>query len=256
MLLTLPLQSLKLIPGFFIATFRSFDIFNGYSRHLFYSLPIYLFLLSGFCSVWGHDNPRQFRVSQCLGREEEMLHQKKSRGVAYVLNQQLLSSFLNLPDVTLSDDVYHRACEAQNDSPSIYILEEIFLKYEKAFAWVDVKKTGPVTAIKLEEIFSQLADLFNIYYLLIQNSSPDITCLERKIPRLGKFLIELKYLSQELTFKTIGDRDGQLNIILAGLKKAPTFFKECQNELKSTDSAPSEKPSEKPNASTNNKKVK
>jgi len=181
-------------------------------------------------------NPLSFRITQCLGKEEERLHLPTSNKDFLSLNQQVISLFLNLPNITLKDEHFKMLCsnpiESNINGVTEKILEILFLHFENSFKWVTKEKMHkPVLESDINELLSKLPDLFNNYYLVVQKNAPTVDCLEKHIPDLSSFLIEIKYLSQEIPFQLIAQRQNHLKIILEAFKKRDQIYLECKKEL-------------------------
>ena len=145
----------------------------------------------------------------CLGAEEVKIHKAKDTGPYYKLNQEMISTMLQLSEsIQMTPKALKEVCESE--STSLKILELIFTSKKSVFT----------SKLKANNVHGTSSDAFSIDELKIrsfkvlinfltrlQSNYTDPHCLKKKVPEINSFYENATHLLAELgiekTVKTI-----------------------------------------------------
>lgn len=191
-----------------------------------------LCLLSFFFvfEVFARPNP----LFVCLGKEEKNYHTQKESGPSYILNQVVISEFLQMnPHVKLADGQFQEICE-QQISPSLKILEKLLTEREKTFTVSNSIDDSEKSLAKksIEELVQKAPNIFWEFIAGLQSLSPTADCLDNAIPELKRIKEQSLYLEEEMTMEKIFSRKREIRGIFKSLSQVKTLFKNCSQAKK------------------------
>ncbi len=168
----------------------------------------------------------------CLGAEERRLHQEKSSGPFYELNQRMTAEMVQIPDVTVTPEAYGMICHSKTHSESLKLLELSLRKGGSLFI-IPKKITGlqrSITQGMINDYVEISKEIFLSFISQIQTLSPTPQCLHEEIPALGQFFFEIKHLQVDVDMqKIMAGKDGK---IFDEMKDYAPAFERCRERLK------------------------
>jgi hypothetical protein len=187
-----------------------------------------IFLIS---SAWSKENSLPFRVTKCLGKEEARLHKQKIQDVDFVLNQMLITEFVQFQYLTLTDSIYQKACTSDSARSSVIIFKEVMTKGEKAFLVFGKREEEKGIAKALLTDFStRLPKIFNNFLLNIEKEAPTSDCFKKEIPELKELYVEMQHLEPLMGFQHILQKNNRFHKIMDKLDNYPALIKKCQQD--------------------------
>lgn len=170
----------------------------------------------------------------CLGKEEKTYHTQKESGPSYILNQVVISEFLQMnPHVQLADGQYEKVCKNQT-SPSLKILEKLLIEREKTFTIAKNAEGASRELAKqsIEELVTKAPNIFWEFIAGLQSLSPSADCLDSNIPELTKIKNQSLYLEEEMTMEKIFSNKKMVQSIFQKLSRVKSIFKDCAQAKK------------------------
>lgn len=181
---------------------------------------------------------KEGEILRCLGEEEKEFHLRKESGPLYDLNQRLISELVQIPRVMLHPDDLRRICSGK-DSASLKLLEHSIRKGKNLFI-LPKNLQGMEKAMRqgmIDDYVEASKEILLAFISQLQALAPTPTCLEEEIPGLKNFLIEVKYLQEDIDVKRLFK--GKDQRLLERLKNYPLAFEKCRARLKKKASSPS-----------------
>jgi len=174
-------------------------------------LHIIFFLILSY----SHAASRPYLV--CLGKEEVTIHKKKIGGAYYRLNQEMISSLLQVNEtIQVNKKKLSKLCDSR--FVSIDILEKIlFAKTPFFYTNTNIKdvKQKSIDIFSLKELKSRSFTVFLNFLTRLQSNFKDPKCLIKKVPEIASFYDNTQFLLKEQGV------DKTLQII----KNSKSFFK-------------------------------
>ncbi len=197
-----------------------------------------LLLLSA--SSWSKDS----LLLRCLGKEEKSFHLKKDLGPLYDLNQRMIAEMIQIPNAEVNHEVYQEVCVRTTGSNALKLLQISINQGKNIFV---VPKNleemqRQITLGMIEDYSESTKEIFLNFLAQIQTSAPTPNCLKEEIPDLANFLIDVKYLQEDVDIKKIFR--GRDKGIFERLKNYSAFFERCRSRLKKKPK-PSSTPADK-----------
>lgn len=179
---------------------------------------ILIFLTLNFAMARQSGGPKKYMV--CLGKEEAKIHKKNIGGPVYRLNQEVISSLVQLREsIFMKDDSITEICKAPY--PSVKFLE-LLMKEDHIFYSNHNKKRDPreytIDQAALAELKRTSAPLFVSFITGLQAGLNRPNCLQELIPELGPFIDDMLYLQENLDIEQI----------LASIKSPKSVFEKLQ----------------------------
>jgi hypothetical protein len=159
----------------------------------------------------------------CLGQEEVNIHKKKDTGPYYKLNQEMISTMLQLNEtIQIKNQYLKEICEASNTS--FKILELIFSHNGDIFISTAAKNNIQVRSMDKFSIDELKARSFKVLINFLTRQQAlytDPHCLKKKVPEILSFYENATYLLSEIgienTIKTIANK----KVFFKNLKNLP-----------------------------------
>lgn len=168
----------------------------------------------------------------CLGAEEKRLHQEKSSGPLYDLNQKMTAEMIQIPNVTITPNEFKSVCRKNRFSQSWKLLELSLRKGKKLFI-IPESITGlqrSITQGMIDDYVETSKEILLGFISSVQAESPTPNCLFEEIPLLNKFFIEIKYLQEDIDIQKI--MAGKDEKIFDKMKDYPSAFQRCRERAK------------------------
>jgi hypothetical protein len=161
------------------------------------------------------------RLLSCLGQEEARLYKKKEQGSLFRLNQKLINTLVNSPDLELAPNFEQSVCHASTSVAEKTLFYALL--YPQEFFSVH---TG-VQRRQARYFISTLPSLFFTYLSQLQAEMPTAHCLERVIPEVHYYLERFKYLETELPASTLLADRKKLLTIMRRLQHKEEIYQKC-----------------------------
>lgn len=187
------------------------------------------FLLLLALSPLGHSRDQE--LMKCLGAEEKRLHAQKDVSPIYDLNQRLIAEMLQIPHATIQRDAFTEICSKSNSES--WKLLHLSIKQGNRLFVIPPEITGmqrQMTIGMIEDYGDATKEILLNVLAQIQALSPTPTCLKEEIPELENFLIEVKYLQEDVDINTIFK--GKDQVLFEKLKDYRKSFAHCRARLK------------------------
>ena len=191
-------------------------------------------LFIAFIAFTAFAKPKQIMV--CLGKEEQYIHKNKIGGAFFKLNQDMISSLVQLPlPVKMIPKIYSQICNDTIKFPSLQILKFMIQGSEDIF-FTDAKKEEisqmAISKIAIDEIQEKSIYIFIDFLNALQADAPTPNCILNAIKDLKQIYIDLRYLEEELGTQKIIKSINNKQKIFQELEKAPQIIKSCQKALR------------------------
>lgn len=165
----------------------------------------------------------EMSILHCLGDEELFLHESKTLGAVYRLNQDLINRFALANYIRVKPEYLKDICDNPHFSPSLGFLKALLVEGKKIFhlsLTIEQRKEAPY-ALRLIDEFEMDSLMYLRRFLAdLQSSMPKAHCLDKEIPSLKKTQFKIKYLEDEMD-------------VMELIKRLP--LKDIFNELKGID---------------------
>ena len=158
---------------------------------------LFLFNLAAFAK------PKAYM--RCLGQEEFAIHKRNAGGPVYKLNQEIISSLVQLRDSIYMKKKFVKKVCASN-SPSLKVLELLMTEEELFFSSHNPARDPKRHAIDqstIEDLREKSALLFIGFTGQMQAGLPKAGCLQRHVPQLEKFFEQMRYLVENIGLKRV-----------------------------------------------------
>ena len=165
----------------------------------------------------------------CLGREELQLHQHKTLGPVYLLNQKFISSVTAIGDFSIRRKHLKKICHDKNFSPSLKLLH-LFLLHGIDLIDTDKVKNDQLKKLKIiaiEDLAGKIPHLFFSYLSRLQGLTPLAGCLNHHIPEIDFFLNKFKYLESEMQVQDLISEKKKINSIFKKLNNLDYYLDQC-----------------------------
>lgn len=167
---------------------------------------------------------------KCLGSEEKAYHLKKETGPNYDLNQRLMAEVIQIPNAAVEPEALKDICQRENVAWKLLQLSIVRGKSLFQFPRGLGGMQKQMTMGMIDDYLEVTREILLSYIGQIQAESPTPTCLEEEIPALKPFLIDIKYLQEDVDVKQLfAKRDIKIFDQLKGYKE---FFQRCRDRLK------------------------
>jgi hypothetical protein len=172
-------------------------------------------------------------IIQCLGQEENLIHQYQYNGPLYSLNQKLLNAFIYNSDLRLKESVLKRICLSEEFTPSVNLLKALLTERHSLF---EFKQTDPIQKLQSQQmldVFLQEVPTFFFQYLAdVSALMPSSNCLKNHLPQVSRLLYEYQYVEAEAEYnpKLMGKK--RLEEIFRELVHLDVVVKRCQEDVK------------------------
>ncbi len=190
-------------------------------------LTLLFFIFFGISSSWATD----FRLTQCLGREEKLIHLGMGQQQYAELNRELISLVLQSGRMRLNEQVLNEICAPHHESVSYQFLKALLIDGVEIFEnSLKDPKMRKLEREKLQVLLrKKLPHLFNIFMVAIKSESPYARCLEDQISFLSQLFLELKHLKDHLSFMEIINKDNRAKKLFQKLEKKEKIYQNCLN---------------------------
>lgn len=191
-----------------------------------YKLILILFALN-LAQARQATKPKKYMV--CLGKEEAVFHKKNIGGPVYRLNQEVISSLVQLREsIAMKNKYVSDICEAAY--PSLKFLELLMTKDHVFYSKVSEKrdpKDYTIDQATLSELKRASAPLFVSFITGLQAGLEKPNCLQELIPELRPFIEEMLYLQENLEFEQILKSLKSPELVFEKLQKLNTNSGAC-----------------------------
>ncbi|WP_034729823.1 hypothetical protein [Bacteriovorax sp. BSW11_IV] len=174
-------------------------------------------------------------IIECLGREELVLHKKKSTGPLYKLNQYFIIEASALQKLSLKEKYFEKICgKGIKNSPSLGLLYYGLTEGVSIFQPVDVE-LAPSNRFLLTEmgrLIDSLPLIFFDYLSQIQAQAPSAACLKTEIPQLATLFHEYRYIGEDLDKDWIKTKNKEVTFIFSKLHQLKDIFAACEKREK------------------------
>ncbi len=167
----------------------------------------------------------ELKVLRCLGKEEALFFKQKRKDSLYKLNQELINTLVNSPNLELNPRYAMTICQ-NNQSVSQQLLFYGLIKRHKLFI------TPNNIPHQVDYFIQELANIFFRYISLVQSEMPTANCLTNTIPELKTLLERYKYLQTDLPADKLLEDKNELKKIFQGLLHYQEIFKRCAKASK------------------------
>lgn len=173
----------------------------------------------------------QNRLLECLGHEELLIHQGKTTGPIYYLNQEFINSVSSISDIDIKDSYYATVCHNKVFTPSVALLKTLLLHGEDVFDYSNLDLTIPTDAFKKTTAQSLLKQVPHIWFsylasLLTFSEAPD--CFNKEIPEVSYFQERYKYLEEDYRVEQLMNDDKKIKSIFEKLTHLESIVKKCR----------------------------
>lgn len=189
-------------------------------------------------NIWASDQ-QPSQLLRCLAGEEARLHQIKSSGPEYKLNQLFFNEWSGNPSLELRNDVFERVCSKSHAHASVRLLKEFMLGGKSIFKASAIRQNPlspnalvTMRMITLDELRKQMPQVFFSYVADLEVYAPSAHCLEQKIPALKSLREKYRYLESEISNVFLDEHKKEWINIFSGLENWRVLFDQCQKEMK------------------------
>lgn len=166
---------------------------------------------------------------ECLGKEEEYIHQAHISIQTQNFNQKLLSDIIDFQDLPLQNHFLTEIC-APSESLKSFKFLEVFLKNKGLiFNLPRGVKDKATSLAQVDNFYAQILQRMSDYISLNQMLSPTPDCLFVAHSAVSTFLFKMLYQSSDLTPRRILHDDDLGLKVLKELKRFPTQLSQCSN---------------------------
>jgi len=173
---------------------------------------------------------------KCLANEELIIHQAKSNGPVYLLNQRLFNYFRSLSRIDIKDSYYAKICHHPNFSPSVSMLHLLLIEGKKIFHFPKLGKKYDTQRAVLDDAIHSLIEksphIFFNFLSKLQGLTGQANCLGKNIPHLNYFLDRFKYLEVDIPMQQLLEEKGKIEEIFTALKKYNKILHKCRRVMK------------------------
>ncbi len=167
-----------------------------------YKLLVILLSLNA-ASARQNSKPKEYMV--CLGKEEAMIHKKNIGGPVYRLNQDVISSLVQLREtISMKERYIKEICGAPY--PSVKFLELLMTEGHIFYSRKSEKrdpKDYTIDQAALQELKRSSAPLFVSFITGLQAGLKKANCLRTLLPELRPFIEDMLYLQENLDVEQI-----------------------------------------------------
>ena len=167
----------------------------------------------------------------CLAKEEEVIHQGKSTGPIYKLNQTLVNKLIIASDLHVKDFYVDKICESKIYSPSLKLLHFLLTEGISIFNKGTSNDPQDPFVFQLQvgkELAQEAPDIFFRFLSGLQSVTPLPKCLETEIPELQEFYDRAKYLRGDVSEDQVFKEENLINRLFAKLANFNHYFKRCE----------------------------
>lgn len=197
-------------------------------KTFYFLIPFFMMILFFQTLTWA----REQTLLKCLGQEEARLHQLKSQGPVYFLNQEIIEMLIQFKDIQLHPQYIKTLCSPEKGSVSLRILE-FFLSDKKDLFIVKKKSSSTqkdATSNTLSELQKAFYHIFLSYISHIQAIAPSADCLKKEIRLLDQLFLEVNYLEGEVEQQSIYKNKAYK--IFTQLKDYENLFQRCRRRTR------------------------
>jgi hypothetical protein len=194
--------------------------------------------------------PLTSQLLRCLGEEEKALHQSKTTGAVYDLNQRIIGELILINGLEGSPALLKLACDSKRSS-SVMVMREMLLHPKD---WYVLKtQSNPmeksISAELVKDLNSLVPEVLLSYISMLQAEAATPDCLEKNIPGLKKLHLDVRFLQEEVDLTKITEGEKRLEKIFAALSNPAPIQRKCREEVqRKLKSKKTDKGSGKPSA--------
>jgi len=167
----------------------------------------------------------QVRLLSCLGQEEAQLYKQKANGALLKLNQSLVNTLVNSPDLKLTENFSKVICKPNRSSAEQTLFYGLLYSHE-LFQITNSKEKR-----QAKYFLSTLPLLLFNYISQLQAEMPTAHCLERAIPEVAYYLERFKYLETELPASTLLSDRSKLMRLMKKLRHKKEIYVKCSKRI-------------------------
>ena len=166
-----------------------------------------------------------------MAKEEEVIHQGKSTGPIYKLNQTLVNKLIVANDLHVKDLYLNQICESKIYSPSLKLLHFLLTDGVKIFNKGKSDDPQDPFVFQLQvgrELAQEAPDIFFRFLSSLQSVTPLAKCLETEIPELQEFYDRAKYLRGDVSEEQVFKEENLINRLFGKLANFNHYFNRCE----------------------------
>lgn len=190
----------------------------------------HLWLISLWCWASGGQGAVSSILS-CLGQEELKIHQAKTTGPVYYLNQYFINAMATNNKVQLKQDYLQKICADRDFSPSVNFLFYYLLEGREIFDLATIHKSQDAKeAYELSALSSfanEIPHIFFNYLSQLQGLVQRPDCLSQQIPEVGFFLEQFRVLEEDLPPGQLMEDKVKIKKIFSKLKQFDRILEIC-----------------------------
>lgn len=200
--------------------------------------------------AFAQGRPLTSQLLRCLGNEEKALHQSKTTGAIYDLNQRLIGELILINGLEGSPSLLKFACESKGSS-AVMVMREMLLHPKD---WYALKtQSNPmeksISTELVKDLNMSVPEILLNFISMLQSEAATPDCLEKYIPGLKKFHADVRFLQEEMDLTKITAEEKYLSKIFAALSNPGAIHRMCKDEAqRKLKSKKTDKGSGKPSA--------
>lgn len=171
--------------------------------------------------------PQKKTLLECLGQEEEYIHQHKVKGPHYKLNQTLVNKWDAFPLVQISPKLLDQICSSKQ--VSLELIKVMLTKKKGTFRFKGQTTLGRG---QFDDFWEEVPSLFMSYLSSLQGTLVrGVVCFETYLPEYGALQKNIKYLQSEMSLRSLFQEKSaqkQLKMIFQRLANWEALVKKCQ----------------------------
>jgi hypothetical protein len=171
---------------------------------------------------------------KCLGKEELKIHQKKSTGPIYQLNQTFTNAVAAASEIDIKKKYLDKICKSKQNSTSVSFIKVALLegiKIYKSNNLVD-EKLKAMQLYNIENFNNKIPLVFFKYLSQLQALTTYPHCFNENIPEIPYYLERYKYLQDEYEATRLMNDKAKIKSIFAKLNKLDSILKKCNKKQK------------------------
>jgi hypothetical protein len=175
--------------------------------------------------------PLTSQLLLCLGEEEKALHQSKTTGAVYDLNQRIIGELILINGLEGSADLVKGACGAKG-SAAVWVMREMLLRPKSWFVLKPQNSTmeNSISVELVKDLNMIVPEILLTYISMLQAESATPDCLEKHIPGLKKLHLDVRFLQEEVDLTKITKSEKRLAKIFARLSTPAPIQQKCREE--------------------------
>jgi hypothetical protein len=169
----------------------------------------------------------------CIAQEEDRYHVFGYKYLAtYRLNKRMMGKLINIPELKFQRVTVNAVCSKNTKYPAVKLLEHLIQYQEKTFVLPDSNEVVQMNITKslISSLIDELPDILHDYISHLQEAAPNAGCLEKRVPGLTDYYVNMKYLQMELSPSQILNQNNMPLKIMRRLNDIDYIIYECIKE--------------------------